>query len=194
MKKLVVCVAIALAAVGAKAQGEITLGPKLGWNASNISNSDMKNKWSFHGGVFAEFRLTDLLAVQPELLYSRQGARDKEGGVKTWLRVNYLNIPVLAKLYVWDELSVDLGPEFGFALNSKWKTKAGGTTVKQNGKHENTLAVNFAIGLSYNYEDFMVSARYNAGLSNVFDKDHAGGNNKNHVFQISVGYRFGGLF
>ena len=53
----------------------------------------------------------DYLAIQPELVYSRQGARDKVNGDKLKLRANYLNIPVLAKLYVLDELSVDLGPE-----------------------------------------------------------------------------------
>ena len=29
-------------------------------------------------------------------------------------------------------------------------------------------------------------ARYNLGLSNVFDKDKYDGNNKNRVFQLSV--------
>ena len=110
------------------------------------------------------------------------------------MRANYLNIPVLAKLYVLDELSVDLGPEFGFALNAKAKYKDGDTTVKHKMNDINTLAVNFAIGLSYNWDDFMFSARYNLGLSNAFDKDKYDGNNKNRVFQLSVGYRFGGLF
>ena len=107
---------------------------------------------------------------------------------------NYINIQVLSKLYVLDELSVDLGPEFGFALNAKAKYKDDGTTVKHKMNDINTLAVNFAIGLSYNWDDFMFSARYNLGLSNVFDKDKYDGNNKNRVFQLSVGYRFGGLF
>ena len=110
------------------------------------------------------------------------------------MRANYLNIPVLAKLYVLDELSVDLGPEFGFALNAKAKYKDGDTTVKHKMNDINTLAVNFAIGLSYNWDDFMFSARYNLGLSNVFDKDKYDGNNKNRVCQLSVGYRLGGLF
>ena len=85
------------------------------------------------------------------------------------MRANYLNIPVLAKLYVLDELSVVLGPEFGFALNSKEKYKDGDTTGKHKMNDINTLAVNFAIGLSYNWDDFMFSARYNLGLINAFD-------------------------
>lgn len=194
MKKLFTLVVVVLMVVGAKAQTEIVVGPKVGLNMTNISNFDKKNKLSFHVGGFAEFRFNDYFAIQPELVYSRQGARDKIDGNKIKLRANYLNIPVLAKLYVLDELSVDLGPEFGFALNAKAKYKDDGTTVKHKMNDINTLAVNFAIGLSYNWDDFMFSARYNLGLSNAFDKDNYDGNNKNRVFQLSVGYRFGGLF
>ena len=195
MKKLfTLVVVVVLMVVGAKAQTEIVVGPKVGLNMTNISNFDLKNKLSFHVGGFAEFRFNDYFAIQPELVYSRQGAREKIDGNKIKLRANYLNIPVLAKLYVLDELSVDLGPEFGFALNAKAKYKDDSTTVKHKMNDINTLAVNFAIGLSYNWDDFMFSARYNLGLSNVFDKDKYDGNNKNRVFQLSVGYRFGGLF
>lgn len=195
MKKLFLAM-IAFVWVGVvQAQTEITIGPKLGWNITNISNmSDSKNKMSFSVGGFAEFKFNDYLALQPELLYSRQGFRLKDDGVQSHIRVNYLNIPILAKLYVLEGLSVDLGPQLGFALNGKSKTKHDGTTVKHKITNINTCDISFAVGLSYEYEEFMVSARYNIGLTNVIDKDDAGGNNKNHVFQLSVGYRFSGLF
>ena len=96
MKKLFTLVVVVLMVVGAKAQTEIVIGPKVGLNMTNISNSDKKNKLSFHVGGFAEFRFNDYFAIQPELVYSRQGARDKINGDKLKLRANYLNIPVLA--------------------------------------------------------------------------------------------------
>lgn len=195
MKKLFLAIIACVCVTAAQAQTEITIGPKLGWNITNISNmSDSKNKMSVSVGGFAEFKFNDYVALQPELLYSRQGFRLKDGDVKTKVRVNYLNIPILAKLYVLEGLSVDLGPQLGFALNAKNKSKSGGTTVKHKITNFNTCDVSFAVGLSYEYEEFMVSARYNIGLTNVFDKDDVGGNNKNHVFQLSVGYRFGDLF
>lgn len=195
MKKLFLAIIAFVWVTAAHAQTEITIGPKLGWNITNISNiSDSKNKMSVSVGGFAEFKFNDYVALQPELLYSRQGFRMKDGDVKTKVRVNYLNIPILAKLYVLEGLSVDLGPQLGFALNGKSKTKVSGTTVKSKITNINTCDVSFVVGLSYEYEEFMVSARYNIGLTNVIDKDDAGGNNKNHVFQLSVGYRFSGLF
>lgn len=195
MKKLLLAIVVCMFMGSAYGQTEITVGPKLGWNITNISNiSASKNKMSIHLGGFAEFKFNEYFALQPELLYSRQGYRLKSDDGKTKVRVNYLNIPVLAKLYVLDGLSVDLGPQLGFALNAKSKNKHGGTTVKHKITNINTCDVSFAVGASYVYEEFMVSARYNIGLTNVWDKDVVGENNKNHVFQLSVGYRFGNLF
>lgn len=190
MKKLWVIAIVAGLSGTVKAQ-DFTFGPKFGWNITNVSNiDDSKNKLSIHLGAFAEVKINDFLALQPELIYSRQGLRhDKTDGWKYKTRVNYLNIPVLAKLYVLDGLSVDLGPQLGFALNGKDKYKKSGDTRTEKIRHLNTVEVSFAVGLSYNWQELMFSARYNLGLSNVLDKDWAGGNNKNRVFQLGVGYR-----
>lgn len=197
MKKIFVCLVALCFFAGTKAQN-FDYGVKVGWNATNISNADMKNKMSFHLGAFAEWKLSDFVGVQPELVYSRQGARDKYEGnggkIKEKLRVNYLNIPVLAKLYVLEELSVDLGPQFGFALNVKEKLKQGGNSSKRKITDFNTFDFSWAIGASYRMDEFEFSARYNIGLTNIFDKDETGGNRKNHVFQLSVGYVLNNLF
>lgn len=196
MKKLFLLAALVCGFFVVNAQN-ITIGPKAGLNVTNISNiSGNKNKLSIHVGAFAEWRVNDFFGIQPEIVYSRQGFRWKDDGYKVKNRVNYLNIPILAKLYVLDELSVDLGPQIGFALNGKAVAKEDGNTHKYKNKDLNTVELSWAIGLSYNWDDFMFSARYNIGLSNVMDKDKSwdGSNNKNHVFQLSVGYRFSDLF
>lgn len=199
MKKVILLAAALFMVFMAKAQvdlGNFAYGVKGGWNATNVSNADAKNKMSIHLGAFAEWKLSDYFGIQPELLYSRQGYRDKNnwdgGDMKSKCRVNYLNIPVLAKLYVWEGLSVDLGPQFGFALNAKYKTKFDGHTSKEKIKSFNTFDFSFALGASYAIDDFILSARYNIGLTNIFDKWEE--NNKNHVFQLSVGYCLNNLF
>lgn len=194
MKKiLLLFVALGLISVG-KAQSDFSFGPKAGLNLTNISNSDGNNKASIHLGAFAQARFTDLVGMQVELLYSRQGYADKykvEGkNIKLKGRVNYLNIPVLAKLNVYKNLSVDLGPQLGFALNAKAKLKSGGTVVKEKIHDLNTFDLSFAMGVAYELDmGLIVSARYNLGITNVFDKDVVGSNNKNRVFQLSVGYK-----
>ena len=196
--KRVVLIAVALLTVCvAKAQfsaGDFTWGAKVGLNATNISNLDLKNKASIHVGAFMEWNLSDFIGLSPEVVYSRQGAADKDGDVKKKLRVNYLNIPVLLKFYVLEGLSVDAGPQFGIALNSNLKQKVGDSSTKTKVKDVNTFDMSFPIGLSYTYEGLILSARYNIGLTNMWDKGSSGVNTKNHVFQFSLGYRLSDLF
>ena len=197
MKKVFLLAVALLAFCAAKAQpavGDFTWGAKVGFNATNISNFDAKNKMSIHVGAFAEKRYSDLLGASAELIYSRQGARDKDGDWKYKLRVNYLNIPILAKFFVWKGLSVDVGPQFGFALNAKEKVKQNGNSGKHKNTYVNTFDLSLPIGVTYRMEDIVVSLHYNIGLTNAFDKDYAGGNNKNHVLQLSVGYCLNNLF
>lgn len=199
MKKWILLAVTFFVAGVAKAQfdgKDFAYGVKGGWNATNISHIDAKNKMSVHLGAFAEWRINDYFGIQPELLYSRQGCRDKyeSDGKKTkvQLRVNYLNIPVLAKLYVLEGLSVDMGPQLGFALNVKSRVKQSGHVEKDKIEHFNTCDFSFAVGASYTVDDLIFSARYNIGLTNVFGKWEK--NNKNHVFQLSLGYCLNNLF
>ena len=195
MKKVMLLAVALLAFCAAKAQpavGDFNWGAKVGFNISNITNFD-KNKLSLHLGAFAEKRYSDLMGASAELIYSRQGFRgkDKDLDVKYKTRVNYLNIPILAKFFVWEGLSVDVGPQFGFAINAKTKAKVDGSSAKTKLKDFNVFDFSIPIGVTYRVEDIFVSARYNIGLTDVFD---AGVNNKNHVFQLSVGYNLSSLF
>lgn len=197
MKRVILFAVAVLMVCAAKAQfsaGDFIYGGKVGLNVTNISNMEAKAKASIHIGAFAEWKMNDFIGISPELVYSRQGAAQKEDGVKVKLRVNYLNIPILAKLYVLENLSVDLGPQFGFALNGKQVAKKDGTTLKNKEENLNTFDVSFPVGLSYIYDNFIISARYNIGLTNVEDKDYFGVNTKNGVFQFSVGYCLNDLF
>ena len=195
MKKVMLLAVALLAFCAAKAQpavGDFNWGAKVGFNISNITNCD-KNKLSLHLGAFAEKRYSDLMGASAELIYSRQGFRgkDKDLDVKYKTRVNYLNIPILAKFFVWEGLSVDVGPQFGFAINAKTKAKVDGSSAKTKLKDFNVFDFSIPVGVTYRVEDIFVSARYNIGLTDVFD---AGVNNKNHVFQLSIGYNLSSLF
>lgn len=204
MKRVILFAVAVLMVCAAKAQfsaGDFIYGGKVGLNVTNISNMEAKAKASIHIGAFAEWKMNDFIGISPEFVYSRQGAVNKEeeavykeDGVKMKFRVNYLNIPILAKLYVLENLSVDLGPQFGFAMNGKWVAKEDGTTLKDKEENLNTFDVSFPVGLSYIYDNFIVSARYNIGLTNVLDKDNWGVNTKNGVFQFSIGYCLNDLF
>ena len=190
MKKiLLAAVAFVACSVATVSAQSVEWGIKAGLNLSNVTHvDDAKMKPSVNAGVFANFMvIDDILNIQPEVLYSRQGWKLKEGDVDVYGRLNYINIPVLAKLNIIDNLTLDLGPQFGFLLDAKTKAKADGETVKVDIDGAKNFDVSFAMGASYRIIPALdVYARYNLGLTKVFDTD--GDKIKNSVIQIGVGF------
>lgn len=203
MKKIIILATLLVMGASA-ANAQFTFGIKGGLNLADISNSqkianaedvDAKMKPSFYLGAFGEYKFNDFIAISPELVYSRQGAKAvaKEGDGKFFMRQNYINLPVLAKLYLIDNsLSLDLGPQFGLLAGSKAVTKVDGDTGDEDTKDfYNSFDVSFAMGLTYDFGNhFLVQARYNLGLTDSAKDSTYDVKFKNNVFQLGVGYRF----
>jgi hypothetical protein len=162
-------------------------GIKAGYNAANIGGDvqDTKSLSAFHVGFLFEVELTDKFSIQPEILYSAQGAKYGSGRKTT---IDYVNVPILAKYYFIDGLSVEAGPQIGFLTKSedKWD----GETIDYK---DETKGIDFSIpvGLSYRFPiNVFVSARYVFGISNFNDLDDSNYKMNHQVFQASLGYRF----
>jgi opacity protein-like surface antigen len=199
MKKIILSAAM-LFAVGfaAKAQ-DIKYGVKAGVNFATLTGDipdDAKMRTGFHAGVVAEFKLTEQFSIQPELLYSQQGmkydATDPDSGInlKTTWKFDYLTLPIAAKYYIIEGLSVEAGPQIGYRLGAKIKAEADGYNSQDFDFKDETKAIEFGIigGVAYDLPmGVFFQARYNVGLSKVNDDDDSV---KNGVLQLSVGYKF----
>lgn len=104
-------------------------------------------------------------------------------------KLDYINVPILANVYVTKGLAVKLGVQPGFKVNAKYDTKATalGLAVKTSSEPD-VKSVDFSIpvGISYEYANFQLDARYNWGLTKIYKH----GDDKNSVFQITLGYKF----
>ncbi|MDY0090170.1 MAG: porin family protein [Flavobacteriaceae bacterium] len=207
MKKIILSI-LAVVAFGTANAQDIKFGAKAGLNISNLTGDteDTKSKIGFHLGGVIEIKITDKFSVQPELLFSTQGAKYEEsesfGGesykYETTMKLNYLNIPIMAKYYVAENFSILAGPQVGFLMSAKadWEEtySFGGTTESDSGEEDvkdfyKGIDFGLNLGLGYDFtENIFVEARYNLGLSNIADVDNY--KEKNSVFQISLGYRF----
>jgi opacity protein-like surface antigen len=133
--------------------------------------------------------LGDNFAIQPELLYSTQGVKLEFDGDKGDLKMDYFTIPLMAKYYVVESFSVELGPQIGFLTSSK--ATSGGESVDVKDSMKTTdFGLNFGVGYNIT-QNFNMGLRYNLGLTQV-QKDLVAGESasKNSVFQIALGYRF----
>jgi hypothetical protein len=215
MKKILLS-AITVIAFGTVAQAqEISLGAKAGVNFSNYGGDevgDSSARTGFHIGLVSEFKLTETFAIAPELLFSQQGSQTEtkfDVGGSEFVRedkqtLNYINIPIAAKYYITEGLSIHAGPQIGFLVsaNSKYdeKTTIGGVTTEESAEVDNKdgfESVDFGVfgGLGYELPmGVFFQARYTAGLSSVFknseELDSADIQTTNNVFSLSVGYKF----
>lgn len=215
MKKIIFT-ALAVAAFGMSNAQEIKFGVKIGAGASTFSGNvpDTEAKFSGHVGGFAEFKFKKF-AVQPEILVSNIGAewnynyRSNEDwyyegpidNIRYQANLIYLHIPVMAKYYIIEPLSVEVGPQLGILLDARTEY----TTTYWNGSDrsesenvkDDLKKIDFGLnfGTTYNFKNRMfVSARYSLGLMNIDDTTPEPGERetdvKNQVFQASFGYKF----
>lgn len=204
MKKLFFMAAVTAMSVAAVQAQEVRLGAKGGVNFANISGDidDTKSITGFHIGGLVEIPISERFSVQPEILYSAQGSKYEESGtelgifysVKEELKLDYLQVPIMAKFYVIEGLAIEAGPQIGFLVSSKAKaeTTIGGVTVS--GEEEDLddvakLDLGIGAGVSYRLPmGVFFGARYNHGFLNINDS----GNDKitNSVIQLSAGYSF----
>lgn len=192
MKKLLLVAAVAVFGFSSVNAQEVTFGAKAGLNLASISGDEtdeLDGRTSLHVGAVAEIAISDVFSVQPELLYSAQGAKyEEEGYEETW-KLDYLNLPIMAKYYVAEGFSLEAGPQVGFLMSAKAKADGEEEDLKDFVK-----GIDFGanVGVGYKMESGLnFGARYNLGLSNVNDGEDADDfKNQNSVIQVSVGYFF----
>jgi opacity protein-like surface antigen len=173
---------------------KIKFGLKAGLNVSNLSNMDMKSRAGFYGGVFVNIPVAKDFSVQPEVLYSAVGAKEK-GGSNAKLELEYISVPVMFQYKALPNFYVEAGPQFSFLMDARLKNNVGSLHLK-----DATRGFDFGIGLGAGYDftkNIGVNVRYTAGLSDIVNKSHRylygydrEGSVKNGVFQVGVNYKF----
>ena len=200
MKKILFVVAIAIAVHGNVNAQNVKIGVKVGLNLANLTDNfvgdDSDIKIGFNSGLFAEISLSDKFIFQPELLFSKQGAKNEETNYS--LKLNYLNIPLMIKNVVADKFAFEFGPQIGFLLsaNKEYEATSSGETVSDKlDVKDYYKSIDFGLNFGATFdvsEKVIIGARYNVGLSNIIDDEDTEKDLylKNSVFSMSVGYRF----
>ena len=197
MKKILVVAALMLSSVSTFAQhavGSFNLQPKVGVSIANLTEfKDTDPRIGVVAGVEGEYQASDIISVSAGVLYSMQGSKYeyKLGNLnyKKTNKLDYINVPIMANVYVTKGLAVKLGVQPGFRVSGSENSKLNIPVASIGGTHDvKAKSVDFSIpvGLSYEYNNFQLDARYNWGLTKAFENGKA----KNSVFQITLGYKF----
>jgi hypothetical protein len=188
---LSLAMALSLATVHAQVQ----IGIKAGFNFAHLSGSDVngvKSLTSFNGGLLLNAPLGHRLSLQPELLYSGQGAQAQDNSGT--LHLGYINVPVLLKLMGPEGLFSEIGPQLGILTSASLKSGINSVDVKSGYSSTDISAV---VGFGYYAKSahIGIDLRYNFGLANIENHSSSissGGTVKNNVFQVGMFILFPG--
>ena len=197
MKKVFVLIAAAIVCMSASAQ--VQFGGKVGFDLTNFWGSDVEHgmKPSYQVGLLMEYKMSPKFAIAPEVVFASQGGKYKALDLNFFnldiektvtFNTNYINIPVMLKYYVTPSFSVDLGPQLGINVYSKYSIEGVDDAIDVK---DNTKTVDFGVGLGGTYNltnNAFVQARYTMGMTKVFDGDH--NKEKNGNIQVAFGMKF----
>lgn len=188
MKKILF---IALFLLPLMSSGQITWGVKGGANISSIGGISVATTiLRVHGGFYYQQRLEQQYGLTAELLYSMQGARSSttQG---TFISYNYLNLPILFKIYFQNDVYFETGPQFGYLLATHVHDNGDKLTNPDPG---NKFDLTYLAGLGKATDFGNYGARAGFGLTNT---NGAPGlfnvQSRNMLFQIYVAYSLGQL-
>ena len=193
MKKLFMIAAMMVATLSVSAQeaGQMFIKPMVGGTVSTVVGDidDTKAKIGLVGGAEFGYNINETFGITAGVLYTMQGYKIK--GVDDAYNLDYINVPVLANVYVAPGLALKAGPQIGFLTRAK---------VDDADFKDACKSVDFSIpiGASYEISDFVIDFRYNIGVTNIhkkskvaeiLDEEDIDAKARHSVIMLTVGYK-----
>lgn len=185
------------------------------YSYGSFTTSKSKANVGFTAGVEGQYQFTDLFGLSVGAFYAREGCHydtkgltltDGDGSYNISLNNNLranldcITIPVLANVYVWRGLAVKAGLQPEIIVH-----KSGSVDAHISANNVSTVlgidadpnlhsfSLSLPVGLSYEYKNVVLDARYCFGLTNIENnRDPELGNDKVHLntFSVTLGYKF----
>lgn len=184
----------------------LSLGVRGGVNVANFSINLPSNLWppdnqkqartSFNLGVYGQYSLNEKMALQAELFYSGEGVRFTDPGTELpgAFDLSFLSVPLFFKYTLIKNFYVMAGPQFSYLMAANC-TYQNGDVYDVLSEH-NKINVAVVPVLGYDWKNFSLHLRYQAGLSKLPSADsfwgysrYADDQVKSNVFSVVVGYK-----
>lgn len=185
----------------------VNLGIKAGANYSWLNLEDVddeKGLLGYHLGIFGKLNLTDYFGVQGELLYTTKGSEltydnDFFDG-KTSLKIEYIEIPVLAVIQLNENINLHGGPYFSFLVRAKAKndSSVGLFDFEEEIDKDNFKQTDWGLlgGIGIDVSNIHGGVRYSMGLDKIEKEKSFNGVNytfsdaMNSQVQLYIGVSF----
>lgn len=190
---------------------EPTLTPKFGIKGGlNLTNlyvddvSDENMKANFHVGFYGKMPITKGVSIQPELLYTSKGAKEKynnflSGNGEYRFNLNYIELPLSFVFNIAPNFNLHAGGYAAYLVdvNIKNLDKNNGEITQIADLDEDDFHrfdAGVLAGLGIDIQNFTIGARYNYGLCEIGKSGSFAGqalnNAKNSAIQVYLGFGF----
>lgn len=198
-KAVLVLAACAVLATSSPAWAQSGAGVMLGinWATLHFSGTDViqpDKRTGLAVGLFFTAPVAKSAGIEMDVLYSQKGAKITEGGGSMTIEVDYLDVPVLARMTAGagpTKLAFVVGPSFGFKLRAHAKEEFGGQSQDTDiGPDVSSFDFGLVIGAGIDAGKFLLDGRYQWGLSNANKTEFATTDTVKHrVLSILFGIR-----
>ncbi|MGK0254860.1 MAG: hypothetical protein ACI9OE_002375 [Mariniflexile sp.] len=166
-------------------------GLKGGYNLSAVSfdgETETGQRHSFHIGFYGESFLSKSVALQVELVYSQQGYELKDNDGTFTQKLDYVNLPLMLKLYPDKAFFLEVGPQIGLTVSHKEAFNGDFSLFNTSQEFDpNSFDWGMNFGAGFKTESGVsLGVRYHLGLGSVYNE----GSPKNRVWQFSIGFDF----
>ena len=157
---------------------------------TNMKAADVKNKLGWQAGIVTAVNL-GAFAVEPQILYVRQGLRIRpEGAKEINLKSNSIDVPVLASFRLLKPVRIYAGPVF--TVMNDCKQKSGGDLLDF-GRVRPTLSYTVGAGVVL-MRHLLIDLRYNGQFRSKHEVVLPDGSQLDKLRTYNVALSFGYLF
>ncbi len=201
MKRMLLMVAaammVALSVHAQHEEGETSIQPRVGVTFSDLTGEDdTKMKVSLTYGIEMEYYVSDNFSLAGGFLYTNQGTKFSSSDDK--LNNFYFAVPLTANYYVLPGLAIKAGLQPAYRV--KTNMKVDGKTIdldrtvdylstyyQDNDIKISKFDLSIPVGLSYEFANITLDARYNFGLTKLFL--NVDDNTRNRMIVVTLGYK-----
>lgn len=174
MKKILLSVIAMIAFIGVTNAQSHRFGVKAGANFARLGADadDIDGIISFYAGGLVDITISESFHVQPELMFSAEGAKEAKIGL--------IRVPIMAKFYIGKRFNLQTGPSVNLKL-----------LTDDDVVDDMIKRVDYGLALGSAYEfpgGLFCDVRYNFSLTSVSDTDEI--DILINTLQLGLGYRF----
>ncbi|GGZ14214.1 hypothetical protein GCM10007049_02570 [Echinicola pacifica] len=159
-------------------------GIRAGWNYPELSGISSDGNSGFHAGIYHKINFLGLIALEPGIQYSQKGGKIDDGTTVGTERLNYIDVPILARFGFLPIINVFAGPQASVLVARSYKGTTDITSLDGLTKFDIGGVVGVGINLPLG---FNIQGSYDFGF---VDLNYNEVDSKNSVFKVSLGKDF----